>query len=248
MTLVSRPKVPALDVGSPGQFDEHGVILGDVVPVGDSLVMAYVGFQRLNSSPFRANTGIAIARPKRDVFDRDLNAAIQISSNPTAKRSPAIQAVHSLRISPTNCEALFSEGDSWEVIRGRRYPRYSSFAASGPNLHQLQADERTLLPHPRDVYRLGRPTRLELGGTSEHLVATGMSRSQIYQPYVFKRDVNALYTLSHDTFPVKPGDYPWCTTQVSYPTAVVIDDRAVIFLNGDKMGAAGAYYMVGHRL
>jgi len=45
---------PVLDVGEKGCFDDNGVILGDVLRVGEEIWMYYVGFQKVKNVKFLA--------------------------------------------------------------------------------------------------------------------------------------------------------------------------------------------------
>ena len=45
LQVISVSDVPVLDIGMPGMFDDSGVILGDVIRVGNNIYMYYVGFQ-----------------------------------------------------------------------------------------------------------------------------------------------------------------------------------------------------------
>lgn len=51
----------ALDIGAPGCFDDNGMILGDVIRVGEKLYMYYVGFQHVQKVKFMAFSGLAIS-------------------------------------------------------------------------------------------------------------------------------------------------------------------------------------------
>ncbi len=51
---------PVLDIGKPGTFDDNGLIMGDLITVGEELYLYYVGFQLVKRAKFLAYTGLAI--------------------------------------------------------------------------------------------------------------------------------------------------------------------------------------------
>lgn len=73
---------PSLDVGSPGCFDDNGVILGDVIRIENKLYMYYVGSQHVqNVKFFFAFTGLAISLNQGESFQR-------YSETPILDRTP----------------------------------------------------------------------------------------------------------------------------------------------------------------
>src|SRR5579885_2000128 len=61
---------PVLDIGMKGAFDDNGVILGDILEVGRSLHLYYVGFQLVERVKFLAFTGLAISKDGGNSFTR----------------------------------------------------------------------------------------------------------------------------------------------------------------------------------
>ena len=52
---------PLLEVGRPGTFDEHGIMVAEVVKHGDKFYMYYMGWQRSDTVPYVIRTGLALS-------------------------------------------------------------------------------------------------------------------------------------------------------------------------------------------
>ncbi len=111
---------PALDIGSPGTFDDNGVILGDIVRHENRLWMFYVGFQIVAKAKFLAFSGLAQSDDAGETF-------VRVQSTPVMDRSPEgcyIRAIHSVLRTPTGWRAYYAVGNKWQQIQGHPYPSY----------------------------------------------------------------------------------------------------------------------------
>src|SRR6056297_2353062 len=61
-TIKYISKKPALSIGSPGEFDDNGMILGDVIKYNNQFYMYYIGFQIVQKVKFLAFTGLALSK------------------------------------------------------------------------------------------------------------------------------------------------------------------------------------------
>jgi len=240
LCTVGGAAVPCLDVGAEGHFDQDGVILGDLIRLDHQLVMAYVGFNYFPSVKFAAAPGLAVSEDNGQSFRRITAQGWRVEASGT----PAlIEAVHSIEKTITGFRVLYSMGEDWELVDGKAFPKYSSFAAAGSSLWNLKTTNKSKLPQHPDVYRLGRPRFVPNEIAHGVVIATGGRASGDYRPYLFLASNNEGFEPHPEGFPIVPGDYSWCSKHVSYPSFVVIDDFAFMFLNGDEMGIGGCYVM-----
>src|SRR5882724_8293310 len=61
---------PALDLGTPGMFDDNGVSPGCVLGVGAELWLYYLGYQLGRRARFSIFTGLAVSRDGGETFER----------------------------------------------------------------------------------------------------------------------------------------------------------------------------------
>lgn len=233
-----------LPPGPVGSFDANGVILGDAILESDRWTLAYVGFSDEQGEKFVARSGIATVGFDGDVIDRPRDPT---PVHPATYR-PLIEAIHATRSKQGGIEVLYSMGQGWELIDGKPFPRYDTYRAEGSTLNHVIGSLEPLLPRPNGVYRLGRPRWFTLDRESEIIVATGGRRDGDYRPYAFIEGEEGGLVLDEGAFPFAPGDYVWCSKQLSYPCVERLDDEtAIMTMNGDGMGAAGFFVSVGRR-
>lgn len=229
---------PALDIGTPGAFDDNGCILGDVVRVGDELWMYYVGFQLVEKVKFLAFTGLAVSRDG-EVFSR-------VSAAPVLDRGDKglfFNAIHSVRIEDGVFRAWTGTGAGWETIDGRTYPRYDVHYVESRD--GLNFDPRATIPCVVSVppeYRVGRP-RVWRDGSVYRMLFTRGDVDGAYRPgYAesedglnWKRDDSAV-----DLLPSPSAG--WDSKHLSYPSIIDTPAGRYAFYNGNDMGLTGFGY------
>lgn len=230
---------PAIELGDPGEFDDHGMILGDIVPdpASGEFLLLYVGFQMSPVAKFRAFSGIARSADGGKSFSRD--SATLLLDDAAVARHTDIVAVHWAEPTSAGWHALVAVGDGWERIKGTPFPRYNIHSASGANLQSLTVSEDAVLTMPEETYRLGRPRMFASRHDSARLVATGGKLNGDYRPYAFSVQSGEFREDSWD-IPVFPGCTDFATIQASYPTQVFTPSEEWVFFNGDDMGRHGA--------
>jgi hypothetical protein len=243
--LLATCEEPVLDVGSEGDFDADGVILGDLFldPITGDTAMVYVGFAKPPSVKFTARTGLAVLDRGGSQFIKTGPVHV-LSGNPQEDFRRPIEAIHSVQASQSGrWEALVAVGTGWESIRGEIYPRYESFLAVGDSLLELELGPAPVvsLPPEEDVYRLGRPRFAGSVHGRRRIIATGMTREGIYGPYEFIESGPTSFVWSRqDPYDLRPGQSPSARRHAAY--AVEIDlptGEKWAFYNGDNMGRAG---------
>jgi hypothetical protein len=126
---------PVLDVGTPGAFDDNGVILGDVLRAGETLRMYYVGFQKVQQVKFLAFSGLAISTDGGESFQRS-------SPVPVMDRdvdSLFIRAIHTVLFDNGLWKVWYASGSGWLYVGGTPYPRYNiryTESEDGVNFHR----------------------------------------------------------------------------------------------------------------
>ena len=111
---------PVLDVGTPGCFDDNGVILGDVLRIGDRVYMFYVGFQLVKNVKFLAFSGLAVSVDDGDTFTR-------LTQTPFLDRRQDeiyIGAIHSVLPEDHQIRIWYAAGNGWQRIDGKDLGRF----------------------------------------------------------------------------------------------------------------------------
>lgn len=141
-------KVPALDVGMPGTFDDSGVFQCSIVqPEPGTLFMYYAGFERLETIRYRILTGLAISTDGGKSFKRYQDTPILERSNNemTVRGGPSVIYHNNL------FKMWYVAGSRWELIDNKDVPVYSvkylesqdgiCWADTGVTVFEPQTDE-----------------------------------------------------------------------------------------------------------
>ncbi|KZY43691.1 hypothetical protein A3731_00925 [Roseovarius sp. HI0049] len=235
----STSDAPVLDLGSPGMFDDNGLILGDVIEASEEeLRLYYVGFQLVEKAKFLAFTGLAVSRDRGDSFHR-------VRETPVIDRCPEgpfIGALHSIAKLPEGgFRAWISRGHGWERIEDRLYPRYDCWTLTSPDgvTFDNAAAQRIISP-AGDEYRIGRPRATRLNDGTWELRATSDTRTKQYAAFRFTSPDGVTFTRT-DEVELPPGPSgSWDSEMTCYPSHFVAPDGArYLFYNGNDMGRTG---------
>jgi hypothetical protein len=112
---------PVLDVGRPGDFDEHGVVVAQIVGGhSNSLLMYYSGFRRFKDWPYEIYTGLAISVDGGQSFKK-------FSAHPIL---PQVRGENLFRCAPHVLwvrgvyKMWYVAGSEWCLVQGRQVPQY----------------------------------------------------------------------------------------------------------------------------
>ena len=177
---------PVLDVGIPGTFDDNGVILGDIVAVGNTLRMYYVGFQLVEKVKFLAFTGLAVSGNAGVSFKRVSNAPIVDRSDTELY----FRAIHSIRFAGGEWHAWCGVGSEWVWIDNIPYPKYNvRYYRSADGVH-FPEEGIVCIDNTEDEYRIGRPRVIQSGGSLKMFYTKGTLKRKYLPGYAESHDGN----------------------------------------------------------
>lgn len=236
--VVGFSENPVLDIGLPGAFDDNGMLLGDVIKVGDTVRMYYVGFQLATKAKFLAFGGVAMSEDNGNTFTR-------FSKSPIIDRDDTglfIRAIHGIRqIKEDVFKVWFSEGASWEIINNSPYPNYSISTIESPDGLTFSKNAGKAIELQReDEYRLGRSRVFSFDPNDHILTFTyGKSTGEYESGYASSSDL--IHWKREDDWGLKPGGgHSFDSRHLAYPALVRVNDGSVYcFYNGDDMGKGG---------
>ncbi|AMV72663.1 hypothetical protein JCM30471_11790 [Desulfuromonas carbonis] len=225
---------PALDVGSPGTFDDNGVILGDILPRGESLHLYYVGFQLVAQVKFLAFTGHAISSDCGRSFQRSSDAPVLDRCH----RQRYIRAIHSIMEEDGRFRVWFAAGDGWELIDGRPYPRYHIRYIESPDGTTFRGEGVPCIDVTGREYRIGRPRVFKAGGCYHMHYTRGTLDGDYIAGYA-RSDDGLTWTRMDDQLGIGLSEGGWDSLHLAYPAILTWRDRTYMFYNGNNMGQTG---------
>ncbi|TAM61547.1 MAG: hypothetical protein EPN49_06570 [Rhodanobacter sp.] len=225
---------PVLDTGRDGCFDDHGVILGDVVDTPDGLHMFYVGFQRVAKAKFLAFTGLAVSHDGGEHFWR-------AQETPILDRAPGrsmIGAVHSVMRENGRWRIWYASGDDWQTIGGQPFPRYHIRHAETDDLRAIPREDQVCLRPRGSEYRIGRPRVYRLGGRYVMYFTRGNVTGE-YFPGVAYSDDGIAWERRDEALGIALSGAGWDSRAICYPALIPQRDKLLMFYNGNDMGRDG---------
>jgi hypothetical protein len=233
-TVVRVSAEPALDIGRDGCFDDHGVILGDVVEAPGGLHMFYVGFQRVAKAKFLAFTGLAVSTDGGDHFRR-------VQETPILDRAPGrstIGAVHSVLYENHRWRLWYAVGDDWETIDGRPFPRYHIRHVEAEDLRAIpRVDQVSLLPRGSE-YRIGRPRVYRFDGKYAMYFTRGNISGDYFPGVAYSND-GVDWERCDEALGMALSADGWDSRTICYPALIRQRDKLLMFYNGNDMGVDG---------
>lgn len=230
---------PVLDIGQPGMFDDNGLILGDVIPYQDKILMYYVGFQLVQKVKFFAFSGLAESSDKGESFNR-------IQQTPILDRNEEgvfMRGIHSVSLNNNKFRFWYGAGSGWEIINGKSYPQYNiNFIDSNTPYNIHGNGTRCIFPNASNSeYRIGRPrVFIHRGeylmsftyGTTDGRYMAGMATSKDGETW--KRNDSLLG--------LNLSENGWDSVHLCYPALITVMEKTYVFYNGKNMGYDGFGY------
>ncbi|MGZ6017093.1 MAG: hypothetical protein ACXWKO_00365 [Phenylobacterium sp.] len=238
-------KAPILGFGAPGTFDDDGAMPSFPVREDGRVLLYYSGWNRGVTVPYRNSVGIAVSDDDGDSFRR-------LYEGPVLERNPLEPYI---AVTPT----LLKEGDLWRMwyISGVRWveveakfePVYVIKYASSRDGVSWDRPNHLCIPPTHDREAFSHPTVIRDGDRYRMWYC--------FRDSVDYRDGAGAYRIGYaesadgldwrrmdDAFGLDVGQAPWASTMTCYPFVTQIDDRIVMFFNGNGFGRSGFGYAV----
>jgi predicted GH43/DUF377 family glycosyl hydrolase len=230
---------PVLDIGNPGNFDDNGVILGDVIRKDEEVWMYYVGFQLVKNVKFLAYSGLAISKDNGTSFQR-------VQQTPILERAEEgtfIRAIHSVLYEENKFKVWYSVGSSWEQIDGKDYPNYDiNYIESEDGIHFNSAGVKCIInDQANKEYRIGRPRAFKRNGTYYMHYTYGTLDGKYEFGLAESVDGIQWQRKDHERG-IELSEKGWDSIHLCYPALLNVHDKIYMFYNGNNMGIDGFGY------
>ena len=234
--IIKVSEKPVLDIGRAGNFDDNGVILGDIFRKEDEVWMYYIGFQLVKNVKFLAYTGLAISKDNGESFQRFKETPVL----DRADNSLFFNAIHSVIYEDGKFKCWLGAGSSWQEINGTDYPSYNVKYIESEDGLNFYGESIDCLNFTSDSeYRIGRPRVWKRDGVYKIIFTWGDKQGNYQMGYaesedgkVWKRNDKKL-----NFYPSKNKE--WDSKWVSYGVPVELNNHIYMFYNGNNMGREG---------
>lgn len=231
---------PVLDIGREGCFDDNGVILGDIIEVGDLLYLYYVGFQHVQKVKFYAFSGLAISSNKGKTFER-------YSEVPILDRGPRGRfgrCIHTVLHEEDVFKCYYAVINDWKVINNIVYPVYNIwYKTSKDGINFDNEDDCLCIDVQGSEYRIGRPKVYKTPNGYEMYYTRDLVSKEYIIGYATSKD--GIEWMRED---IKAGltksNLGWDSEMACYPVKLETSQAKYLFYNGNGMGKTGIGYAV----
>ena len=231
---------PVLDIGTPGAFDENGVLPTCAIEVGSQLYLYYVGYQLGYQVRYFQFQGLAISEDGGDSFTR-------YSKVPILDRSEREQ------LNRTSAFVMFEDGvfrlwyvagSDWTVVKGKPLPVYNMRYLESEDGKNWGEEGKVCIDFKNaDEHALGRPWIVKEAGMYKMLYSI-RTRSQGYRLGYAESEDGIEWTRKDDEIGMDVSESGWDSQMIAYPSVVRCKDRVHMFYIGNNNGQTGFGYAV----
>lgn len=238
-TVLAESKVPVLDVGPLGAFDDSGVNPSCVVNVGGKKYLYYYGWQRCERVPYMCFAGLAISE--------DGTNFAKVSPTPILDRNelePFLRSATSVLVEEGHFKVWYVSGVGWTRVNDVRYPTYViRYADSLDGIHWHRRDCPCISFKNEDEFGFGRPWVIRHQGLYKMWYSI-RSRAAPYCIGYAESSDGITWMRNDQAVGIKPSSSGWDSEMICYPCVVSINDRLHMFYNGNRHGSTGFGYAV----
>ncbi|MFO0450887.1 MAG: hypothetical protein ACK52I_19885 [Pseudomonadota bacterium] len=235
---------PVLQMGRRGTFDENGIIPSYFIKNDSKLFFYYAGWSQCRNVPYKNFTGLAISEDHGLTFEK-YSEAPSFTLNqfdPLSATGPCIIRRDNQFI------AIYSTGIDWIEIDGKLEHTYLlTYAFSDDAIHWNPTGKLIIQPENEFIAHC-KPALIELDGVyhmwfsrrgSHDFRKTGTNAYRL--GYAFSNDfVN--WTRDDSTVGIDVSAQGWDSEMICYPHIVQVDDKYLMFYNGNGFGLSGFGY------
>lgn len=234
--IIKIAEKPVIDIGSPGMFDDNGVLLGDIIRVGQEVYMYYVGFEIPMKAKHTCYTGLAISQDNGNTFNR-------YSVAPVLDRSEEGlfgRAIHTVLYEDGVFRVWYAVVYGWKYINGKPYPRYNIRYTESKDGKHFPAEGKLIIDCAVGEYRIGRPKVRKINDGYEMRFTYDTDDKRYISGYAESYDgIN--WIRDDDKSRLEQGTKGWDVESV-YPAIIETKYGTYMFYNGERAGATGFGY------
>jgi hypothetical protein len=228
--------------GPTGTFDDDGAMPACAISLSDSSTwLYYSGWNRRLTVPYHNTIGISVARsPEADLFERMFDGPILERSpyDPFMVVTPWVMRDRG------QWRMWYVAGLNWLKVDGALEPVYGIKHAVSDDGISWVRDGRLVIPRKEDQEAIARPTVLLRDGVYHmwysYRRSTDFRDGSGSYRIGYSRSEDGEHWLRYDEYAGLPESKDeWCSTMQCYPYLLEVEDRLLMFYNGNGFGQTG---------
>ncbi len=234
--VLNVAKKPVIDIGRPGMFDDNGVLLGDLIRVGNEIRMYYVGFELVKKVKHTCYTGLAISKDNGDTFER-------YSEAPVLDRSEEGlfgRCIHTIIEENGIFKVWYAVVFDWKYFNNKPYPVYNIRYTESSNGIIFPTKGKLIVDCDEGEYRIGRPKVRKIVGGYEMRFTYDTNDKKYISGYA--ESVDGISWIRDDKkSQLEQGVSGW-DIESCYPAILSTKYGTYMFYNGHRTGESGVGY------
>jgi len=230
---------PVLDIGTPGTFDENGVIPCAVVRRENSLYLYYAGFQLGQKVRFYAYSGLAVS-------DDDGESFVRVSKTPILERSDSemlFRVIHSIFWESGKWKAWYGAGNKFIKGKSKTLPVYNIKYIESEDGVNFPKNGITAIDISNNEYRVGRPFVIKEHDIYRMFYGIGTEQTPYVLGFAESKDgIN--WHRKDEEIGISLSEYGWDSEMMAYPAIISANKNTYMFYNGNDYGREGFGYAV----
>ncbi len=236
--------MPILELGKPGTFDEHGIIPKSIIKTQNGVYhLYYIGWSRRESTPYSLGIGLA--------FSNDGTKFTKFSEGPII----GLEKFDSLSLTAPivfyengKYFMFYTSGTGWHYLNDRWEHTYTIRKAVSSNGIDWTRDFVNIIEPINNLECISNPTILKYNNQYHmwySFKGSGDFRNDIKESYRIG------YAYSSDLITWIRDDQNsgidislegWDSEMIEYPNLCKVENRIILFYNGNGFGASGFGY------
>ena len=229
-----------LDIGTPGAFDENGILPTCIVEVDDKLYLYYVGYQLGQKLRYYQFEGLAISTDGGASFTRAQRVPVtDRSDEELLNRTSAF-----VRRRDGIFQMWYVGGSEWTVVDGKPLPVYNiKYLESADGISWPAAGRVCIDYASEDEHAFGKPFVFEHDGRHKMFYSV-RTRSKGYRIGYGESADGHNWTRKDEEVGIDVSASGWDSQMLAYACVVRHKDKVYMFYNGNNCGETGFGYAV----
>jgi predicted GH43/DUF377 family glycosyl hydrolase len=239
--VISVSKVPVLDVGAPGTFDDSGVFQCSIVqPSPGTIFLYYAGFELLQKVRYRILTGLAISKDGGQSFKR-------YQSTPILERSDVevhVRGGPSVIYHNNIFKMWYVAGSKWKVIDNKSVPVYSVKYLESKDGINWQDEGELVFDPQSDEHGFGRPSVYPDSSGGFEMLYSVRKRVGGYRMGYAKSDDGIDWERNDQLLNIGVSDEGPDSETIEFGAYMPGGNKKILLYNGNDFGRTGLLWAV----
>ncbi|RZT41543.1 glycoside hydrolase family protein [Cupriavidus agavae] len=236
--VLGYSKQAVLDIGTPGTFDDNGLMVTSVIePEPGTLYMYYAGFEICTKIRYRILTGLAISTDGGETFKRYSKTPILDRSDGELYIRGGPFALYEKGV----FRLWYVAGSEWTELNGKAMPVYDLRYQTSPDGVTWNSEGTLSMDISQDdEHGFGRPWVVSRADGRHQMFYSVRRRSYAaYRLGYAESDDGVNWTRMDDQMGLDVSETGFDSEAIMYSAVIAVGDRTFCFYNGNSFGLDG---------